>query len=100
MRKREFLAIYDIEKFWQKACTNVFGALEVNPRLGTKDEFFRMNYEFAGNIKEYEVALKSDLMQANEYTLFDANNFGSGINFFIDNKNLIWIFFYKLFQYF
>lgn len=87
--KKAKLDIYDIEKFWQNTCTNIFGTAKVEPRLGTKDEFFRMNYEFAGDIKGYRAALKSDLMKVNEYTLFDVNNFGSGINFFIDDENQI-----------
>lgn len=87
--KKAKIDIYDIEKFWQNTCTNVFKTAKVEPRLGTKDEFFRMNYEFTVDIKRYRVALKSELMRVNEYTLFDVNNFGSGINFFIDNENQI-----------
>lgn len=40
-----------------------------------------MNYEFTVDIKRYRVALKSELMKVNDYTLFDVNNFESGINF-------------------
>lgn len=87
--EKKKLDVYDIEKLWQEACTNVFETAKVEPRLGTKDEFFRMNWEFEVDEKRYKTALKSDLMNVKEYTLFDMHNFGSGINFCINNENQI-----------